>query len=364
MKYIIDKENRPVYLQLYKQIREDIIAENYPYNTKLPSKRSLAEETGVSTITVEHAYALLCDEGYVESRERSGFVVIFRKTDGFAASCERHTERISHHIQRTYPDFPLSVLSKTMRKVLTEHGDLLLEKSPNSGCVELREAIRHYFARNRGIQVDVEQIVIGSGSEYLYRLIVELLGRHRIYAIESPSYKRIEQVYMATEITYDSLPLTSSGIDSKALSKTKADVLHTTPYRSYPSGVTTTASKRHEYIRWSEQHDRYIIEDDFESEFSVSTKPTETLFSLSNKDNVIYLNTFSKTISPSLRIGYMVLPRHLVEVFNKKLGFYSCTVPTFMQYVLAELINNGDFERHINRIRRNKRKENSSIRGM
>ncbi len=357
MKYTVDKEKRPIYLQIYKQIRDDIISENYPFNAKLPSKRSLAEETGVSTITVEHAYALLCDEGYVEARERSGYVVIFRKSDGFASSIEHHTEHIAHYSENTNTCFPLSVFSKTMRKVLTEHGELLLEKSPNCGCYELREAICHYLARNRGIQVDVEQIVIGSGSEYLYGLIVELLGRHRTYAIETPSYKKIEQVYKTTEIAYDSLPLTSSGIDSKALSETKADILHTTPYRSYPSGVTATASKRHEYIRWSEHNDRYIIEDDFESEFAVSTKPTETLFALSNNDNVIYLNTFSKTISPSLRIGYMVLPKHLVKVFNEKLGFYSCTVPTFMQYVLTELINNGDFERHINRVRRNKRKE-------
>lgn len=357
MNYMIDKGNRPVYLQLYKQLREDIVGENYPYNTKLPSKRSLAEDAGVSTVTVEHAYALLCDEGYVEARERSGYVVIFRKTDGFAAAGEHHTAPAHPQEQHSYPGFSLSVLSKTMRKVLTEGRERLLEKSPNCGCLELREALRCYLARNRGIHADVEQIVIGAGSEYLYGLIVELLGRNRIYAIEYPSYKKIEQVYRATEIAYESLPLTSSGIDSGALARTKAEVLHTTPYRSYPSGVTATASKRHEYIRWSRQQDRYIIEDDFESEFSVSTKPTETLFALSGSDNVIYLNTFSKTISPSLRIGYMVLPRQLVEQFREKLGFYSCTVPTFMQYVLAELIQNGDFERHINRVRRNKRKE-------
>ena len=357
MRYIIDKENHPIYLQLYKQIRDEIIAENYPYSSKLPSKRNLAEETGVSTITVEHAYALLCEEGYIESRERSGFIVIFRKSDGFAASNEQHTVRTQHHTELEVPDFPLSVLSKTMRKVLSDNGELLLEKTHGCGCIELREAIKHYLARNRGILVQTEQIVIGAGSEYLYGLIVELLGRSRIYAIESPSYKKIEQVYKATEITYESLCLTSSGIDSNELAKTKASVLHTTPYRSYPSGVTATATKRHEYIRWSEKEDRYIIEDDFESEFSVSTKPTETLFALSQSDNVIYLNTFSKTISPSLRVGYMVLPKHLLGQFNNKLGFYSCTVPTFMQYVLTELINNGDFERHINRVRRNKRKE-------
>lgn len=358
MKYSILKANKvPVYLQLYRQLRDDIINQIYPYNTKLPSKRLLADELGVSTVTIEHAYALLCDEGYVESKERCGFIVIFRESDGFSSSSECHTEHLKYHTEHTYPDFPLSVLSKTMRRVLTDHGELLLEKSPNYGIFELREAIRRYLARNRGIQIDVEQIIVGSGSEYLYRLIVDLLGRHLIYAIESPSYKKIEQVYSANEITYESLPLANSGINSKALEETKANVLHTTPYRSYPSGVTATASKRHEYIRWSKQYNRYIIEDDFESEFSVLTKPTETLFSLSDNDNVIYLNTFSKTISPSLRIGYMVLPKHLVEVFDKKLGFYSCTVPTYMQYVLAELINNGDFERHINRVRRNKRKE-------
>lgn len=359
MKYTLVKEkNNPAYLQLYRQVRNDIINQIYPYNSKLPSKRLLADELGISTVTVEHAYALLCEEGYLESRERSGFVVIFRKTDGFATSTEHHTEYKIQNTERDYPDFPLSVLSKTMRKVLTDRGDLLLEKSPNFGCIELREAICQYLARNRGIQIDVNQIVIGSGSEYLYGLIVELLGRQRIYAIESPSYKKIEQVYRATEIIYDSLPLTSSGINNKALAETKASVLHTTPYRSYPSGVTATATKLHEYIRWAEQNDRYIIEDDFESEFSVSTKPTETLFALSNNDNIIYLNTFSKTISPSLRVGYMVLPKQLVKTFEKKLGFYSCTVSTFIQFVLTELINNGDFERHINRVRRNKRKEN------
>ena len=347
MKYTILKETKnPAYLQLYKQVRDDILNQIYPYDSKLPSKRTLAEDLGISTVTVEHAYALLCDEGYVESRERSGFVVIFRQSDGFAAAGEYHATHPERSTEHAYPDFPLS-----------DRGDLLLEKSPNCGCVDLREAIRRYLARNRGMQVDVEQIVIGAGSEYLYGLIVELLGRHRIFAIESPSYKKIEQVYKATEIIYQPLPLTLSGIDSKSLFEANADVLHTTPYRSYPSGVTASASKRHEYLRWAAQGDRYIIEDDFESEFSVSTKPTETLFSLSDNDNVIYLNTFSKTISPSLRIGYMVLPKRLAETFDQKLGFYSCTVPTFMQYVLTELINNGDFERHINRVRRKKRKE-------
>ena len=359
MKYVIDKEKRPVYLQLYNQIREDIVNDVLRFDSKLPSIRALAEELGISTVTVEHAYALLSDEGYVESRERSGYVVSFRKADGFASTAKTtHKYHPATETKHAYPDFPLSVLSKTMRRVLTEHGDLLLEKSPNNGCAELREAIRQYLARNRGISVDTEQIIIGSGSEYLYEHIIMMLGRSHTYGIESPSYKKIEEIYHASEVSYELLPLSHDGIDSAALSNTTASVIHTTPYRSFPTGVSATASKLHEYVRWANQNNRYIIEDDFESEFSVSTKPTDTLFALSNNDNVIYLNTFSKTISPSLRIGYMVLPKHLVKTYEEKLGFYSCTVPTFMQYVLTELIDNGDFERHINRVRRGLRKQN------
>ena len=358
MKYKIDKSNHPFYLQIYRQIKDDIINGNYPYNTKLPSKRLLADETETSTVTVEHAYALLCDEGYVESRERSGFFVVFRNSDGFALSSEPETQsdEISH-VHKRSPDFPFSVLAKTMRAVISDFGDEILQKSHNKGCFELRSSIKQYLSKNRGISVDAEQIVIGSGAEYLYGLIIELLGRNRVYGIESPSYKKIEQVYSAAEVPYETLRLSNDGIDSLELASTKANVLHTTPYRSYPSGVSASASKRHEYIRWAGNGERYIIEDDFESEFSVSTKPEDTLFSLSDGDNVIYLNTFSKTISPSMRVGYMVLPKQLVCEFDERLGFYSCTVPTFEQYVIARLIKNGDFERHINRVRRHKRKE-------
>lgn len=359
MKYMIDKEKRPVYLQIYNLIRDDILNEILPFNSKLPSIRILAEELTISTITVEHAYALLCDEGYIEARERSGYFVIFRADDGFvSAPTSNIIRRVqpSNHIE-TNTDFPFSVLAKTMRKVISDAGEGMLERSPNLGTLELREAIRTYLAQNRGILADTEQIIIGSGSEHLYTLLVELLGRERVYAIESPSYKKIEQVYKASDVRLEKLPLTLDGIDSATLKNCSADILHISPYRSYPSGVTATASKRHEYLRWAEQGKRYIIEDDFESEFSVLRKPEETLFSHSLRDNVIYMNTFSKTVSPSFRIGYMVLPKALAKEYEEKLGFLSCTVPTYLQLVLAELITNGDFERHINRVRRLKRKQ-------
>lgn len=359
MNYIIDsKSQTPAYLQLYNRVKADIVKGVYDYGSKLPSKRIMAAEAGVSTITVEHTYALLCDEGYIESRERSGFFVIFHSADGFASSATKSVSHSTHHSSHnSLLEFPFSILTKTMRRVMNDYGEAILDKSPNSGCIELREALRQYLARNRGIYVDTNQIIIGSGAEYLYGLIVGVLGRDQIFALESPSYEKIEQVYRTAGINCDLLPLGSNGIETSALNKTKATVLHISPYRSFPTGITASASKRYEYIRWAEQSDRFIVEDDFESEFTISSKPEETLFSLSECDNVIYLNTFSKTISPSLRMGYMVLPKRLVNRFSDKLGFYSCTVPTFEQFVLAELISGGDFERHINRVRRAKRKK-------
>lgn len=417
MRYRIDRDNPvPAYLQLYRQLREDIVGGVYPYHAKLPSKRIVAGELGLSTVTVEHSYALLCDEGYVQPRERSGYYVIFRPESfprfGTAASqtaapsqavpspaapsqaVSSPTALSPAALSPTalspaapslaslspaapspavlapetdsggarekpsaagFPHFPFSVLARAMRKVISERGESILERSPNMGCVELRGAISRYLARSRGIAADIDQIVIGSGSEYLYGLIVELLGRGRVYGIESPSYKKIEQVYHACDVRIEKLPLGRDGLESSALWAACAGVLHISPYRSFPSGVTASASKRHEYIRWASTDGRYLVEDDFESEFSVLTKPEETLFALSADDNVIYMNTFSQTISPSLRVGYMVLPRRLAPEFVKKLGFYACTVPTYLQYVLTELIDSGDFERHINRVRRKKR---------
>lgn len=351
-----EEKNRPAYLLLYMQMRSDIVKGVYPYGGKLPSKRTTAEKMSVSAVTVEHAYALLCEEGYIEPRERSGYFVIFHTDQGFASGLTTGSRPIPRHAGAS-PDFPFSVLAKTMRGVISEYGEGILERSPNNGREELREAIRQYLARSRGIQAEQNQIVIGSGAEYLYSLVIELFGRTRRFAIESPSYQKIEQVYRAADAHYISLPLGEDGIESAALWACDAKLLHISPYRSFPSGVTASASKRHEYMRWAGEQERYILEDDFESEFSVSRKPEETLFALSDAENVIYMNSFSMTISPSLRVGYLVLPKPLLPVFQRKVGFYSCSVSTYMQLVLAELISNGDFERHINRVRRKKRKE-------
>ena len=209
MKDIADNRKKtPAYLRLYFRVREDIVNGEYPFGSKLPSKRTLADAAGVSTVTVEHAYALLCDEGYAEARERSGYFVAFSTEGGFASSAEaENTPPGIRETTASKPEFPVSVLTKTMRRVMNDRGDEILARSPNEGCLPLREAIRSYLARNRGIKADVAQIIIGSGSEYLYGLIVETLGRDRVYAIEAPSYKKIEQVYTACGVRCEKLPL-------------------------------------------------------------------------------------------------------------------------------------------------------------
>ncbi len=407
MRYSIHKEQKKAaYIQLYEQIREDIAQKIYRYGEKLPSKRIMAADVGVSLITVEHTYEILCEEGYIEPRERSGYFVCYQETDVLPVSGSSRTFRKignenylsdnsekdpiigdgsgSSNIQDGFrisdgtedviswaedmdetmragageaDVISYSVLAKTMRKVLTMRGDQILQKSPGSGMPDLKQAIAAYLGRSRGIVIRPEQIVIGSGAEYLYSLIVQMLGREHIYALEDPSYEKIRRMYEANGAVCELLKMGKHGIHSSELNRSAATVLHVTPFNSFPSGVTATASKRMEYINWARKRNGIIIEDDFDSEFTVSSKAEETLFSLEPQRSVIYMNTFSKTISPSIRIGYMVLPEQLTGRFAETVGFYSSTVPSFEQYVLAELIDSGDFERHINRVRRSRRRK-------
>ena len=356
MKYSVDKEShKPIYIQLYEQLRHDITEKSLSFGEKLPSKRLLSEELGISVISVEHALSLLYDEGYINSRERSGYFVIYNENGGFQNPESGKTVPHIHSAAAERYGFPFSVYAKTMRKVISDYGEEILRKSEKTGCRELKDAIKSYLMRSRGIDVEADRIVIGSGAEYLYGIIIQMLGRERTYATEFPSYEKIEAVYRANGVNLELLPLCRDGIESDALGNSDASVLHISPYRSFPSGITASASKRYEYLNWAKP-DKFIIEDDYESEFSVLSKPEETVFKMSKDDNVIFLNTFSKTISPSVRIGYMVLPKKLVGVYKEKVGFYSCSVPTFEQLVIADFIESGNFERHINRIRRKKRR--------
>ena len=364
-------KNNKRYLTIYEQVREDIITKRYHKGAKLPSKRVMAERMDVSLITVEHAYELLLEEGYIASKEKSGYFVIFDDKDIYSASPSHKEDRVIKvpvssppSEPSPYPgkraidnlDFSYSIYAKTVRRILSDYGPMVTEKSPFQGLYDLRRAISDYLGRSRHIEVSPSQVIIGAGAEYLYGLIVETFGRDISYGIESPSYQKIAKVYEAGGARLEMLRLVSDGIDSRDLWSGNMKVLHITPYRSFPSGVTASASKKREYLKWSQQNDGFIVEDDFESEFTTSRKAEETLFSIDQNDRVIYVNTFTRTIGSFVRCAYMVLPEKLTDIFEKKSGFRECPVPTLDQLVLAALINGGDFERHINRVRRHNRR--------
>ncbi|MBO7369018.1 MAG: PLP-dependent aminotransferase family protein [Clostridia bacterium] len=342
------------YLEVYEKIKNEIISKALVKGDKLPSKRTMASEMKLSVISVEHAYELLVSEGYIESKERRGYFVSFTEGDFYSAA---EPSNIDYPAPRKSVNEGLSFdkLAKITRYVLSSYGEVLLDKTENKGAPILRTAIKRYLARNKGINVDEEQIVVGSGAEYLYGLIIELIGEDRVFGIEAPGYKQIERVYGCKKANYESLRLSSNGIPTELLKKTKATILHVTPYRSYPTGACADVSKKAEYVRWAKEREGFIIEDDYESEFSITGSVSDTVFSLDKDDRVIYVNTFSKTIAHSIRVGYMILPRRLVKKFDENLGFYTCAVPSLEQYLIATVLNDGTFEKHVNRIRRQRR---------
>ena len=419
-----DETKRPAYLKIYEALRGDITSGAYAPGERVPSKRTMAEQTDTSVITVEHAYNLLIDEGYIEARERSGYFVCYRSEDAFPVGdasddadgrqtegstsafsgattdlryrstlsasgytadgrqAEDSTSRLSEEAaggtmisalaqaegvpatdqyEAAAAELSFASFARTMRRVLSEYAEECMQRSPNEGALYFRESIARYLQRSRGIHVDVSQIIVGAGSEYLYSLIVQMLGRERVYALEDPSYEKIRRVYEANGAHCELLKLGHHGIHSSELRHSDAGVLHVTPFDSYPSGVTATAGKRQEYISWAKQRQAMIIEDDYASEFSPSTKSEDTLFSLAPEETVIYMNTFTKTISPAIRTGYMLLPKKRAAELKAKISFYSCTVPTYDQYVLAEYLNSGAFERYINRVRRKRRQDRKKL---
>ena len=298
--YNLEQRNdEPKYYYIYKMIRRDIERGKLKKGEKLPSKRSLAEHLGISLITVENAYQMLKDEGYIEPRERSGYYVCEIHVIG-----EMKEQNQQLHMLPEIPEeiedgrlqnaalssFPYSLYFKTVRSVITEYGEELLYRSPNEGCAILRNSIASYLLRYRGLFAQPEQIIIGSGAEHLYGTVVRILGADKIYGIEDPSYHQIRKVYEGTGAVCEMLPMGEDGIRSDVLAQTRADVLHVTPFHSFPSGVTATIGKRYEYLEWAREKHHFIVEDDFDSEFFMPGKPVETLFMLDDSSSVIYLS--------------------------------------------------------------------------
>ena len=348
----------PLYEYLCRRIRADILRGALPAGTRLPSKRALAENLEVSKITVEAAYSQLLSEGYICSKEKVGYFVetVERRNPVPAAPALRPKEDAACLLDLTAngtEQFPFSVWSRLQREVMLDFGEALLAPLPNRGIPELRQAIAGHLAAFRGMRVDPENILIGAGTDFLYNLLIQLLGREKCYAVEDPGYSKIGRIYQSNQVQLRHVALDESGLSCQALRQTDADVVHISPSHHYPTGIVMPVARRHELLRWADEGaGRYILEDDYDSEFRFVGRPIPTLFSDDEHQHVIYLNTFSKTIAPSIRISYMLLPPRLLEDYREKLGFYSCTVSSFEQYTLAEFLSRGHYEQHLNRMRK------------
>ena len=345
----------PLYEALYRCIREDILSGRLAAGEKLPSKRALAENLEVSKITVETAYNQLLAEGFIRSQEKVGyFVESLQRQTAVAVRREAREEPQEALIDLTGDSpayFPFSVWSSLQREVMLDLGEGLLLPLHRQGLPALRNAIARHLSQFRGMQVDPDNILIGAGTDFLYNLLVQLLGRDKRYGVEEPGYGKIQKIYEAAGASCALLSLDPLGVDPEDLADVQ--VLHISPSHHFPSGTVTALPRRQALLAWAgESPERYIIEDDYDSEFRFNGHPLPALHTLDGQGKVIYMNTFSKTLAPSIRISYMVLPEALMAQFRQRLGFYSCTVPSFEQYTLERFLSRGYFEKHINRMRK------------
>ena len=343
----------PLYEALYRCIREDIRAGKLRPGERLPSKRSLCAHLKVSKITVENAYNQLLAEGYISSREKVGY---------FVEAVQQLPPQTPKALQTPPPEgklldlsgngsprFPFTVWSRLQRQVLLDYGQKLLLPLPNQGIGELRQAIAWHLGAFRGLEVNPEDIFVGAGTDFLYNLLVQLLGRDKCYGVEEPGYSKIYDIYRCAGARCTLLSMDKSGV----LPDEDTQVLHISPAHHFPTGLVTPLSRRRELLRWAAaEAGRYIIEDDYDSEFRFAGRPLPTLKAMDTGGRVIYINSFTKSLAPSIRISYMILPPALMAALQTRLGFYAGTVPSFEQYTLARFIREGYFEKHINRMRK------------
>lgn len=362
--YELKKEpGLPLYESLYRCIRQDIWDGKLQPGEKLPSKRALAQHLELGKTTVEGAYAQLLSEGYIRSREKVGYFVeaVERRTNAplpaTAAPEKGQPEPLLDLTANGTGHFPFSVWSKLQREVILDYGRELLLPLPNLGIPELRNAIAGHLAAFRGMEIDPEHILVGAGTDFLYNLLIQLLGRDKTYAVEEPGYAKIRQIYAAGGVNCISAPLDDRGVDPGALKD--AQVLHISPSHHFPTGLVTPTARRQELLRWA-QGGNWIIEDDYDSEFRFTSRPLPAMQRM-GPDRVIYINSFSKSLAPSIRISYMILPPALMEKFHRELDFYGCTVPSFEQYTLAKFLSGGHFEKHINRMRRYYQRQRNQV---
>ncbi len=373
--YTLDKgAGVSLYEQLYRCVKEDILSGRLAAGEKLPSKRALAAHLEISVITVKNAYEQLMAEGYLSGVEKRGYFVSSvlppvtaappapQETAAEPEERQWFLDLVTNSIDAE--DFPFTVWARLMRQTILERGTGLLHSTPPQGAWALRRAIAAHLRQFRGMDAGAEQIIVGAGTEVLYTLLVQLFGRERIYGVEDPGYGKIARIYRSNGAAVAAIPLDDAGLSAEELRRSGADVVHISPSHHYPTGRVMPITRRQELLHWAQERpERIILEDDYDSEFRFVGRPIPTLFSIDGGEQVVYLNTFSKTIAPSIRISFMVLPRHLLADFQEKLGFYACTVSAFEQYTLASFLSGGYYEKHLSRMRKHYRQKRDAVIG-
>lgn len=393
-----------LYEYLYECLKKDILEGRIAAGEKLPSKREMALLHDISVKTVENAYGQLIAEGYLEAMEKRGYFAakvshenyhIHRgeKVRNEKSACRSETQAekkcglksrgresrkqeagegssaplpcfadFTSSNTTTCAKFPLSRWNRVMRETLSSQDVLLLQTAPFQGVEKLRREIAAYLSRNRGMEVDPECILVGAGTEYLYGRLLRLLHKER-YAVEDPGYRKIARIYRDSGAECCYIPVDESGICTEKLRESGAEVVHVSPGYHFPLGTVMPIARRQELLAWaSEAPGRYIVEDDYDCEFRYSGRPIPSIQSMDRQQRVIYLNTFNKTLSPALRVGYMVLPEPLMARYEQSMNYYSNTVSSFEQFALAEFMEKGYFERHISRMRKYYREYRERIR--
>lgn len=360
---MLDKDAlEPLFRQLYTKIRQEIISGHLARNEKLPSKRHMAAALQCSQNTVQAAYNQLVDEGYIRSRARSGYLV--SELDGMLNIRSEPPTALANELK---PDacafdfsyqgvdgscFPFSIWRKLAKECMNDQDKDLLRIGDPQGDPKLRADIARYLRHSRGVVCSPKQIIISSGSEFLLQLLIQLFDWNYVYAIENPGYEKLSMIFKSNRVAYRPVTLDKYGMRPDELEMSTANVACITPSHQFPTGSIMPVSRRIQLLNWaSEKPDRYIVEDDYDSEFRYSGKPIPSLQGLDKGGKVIYLGAFSKSLSPALRISYMVLPEKLLDVYLEKLNFYICPVPTIEQKTLQRFINDGHFERHLNRVK-------------
>lgn len=370
---LIKEKDKPLYESLYEYIKNDILSGRLRSNDKLASKREMAIKNNISLTTVINAYNHLLMEGYIVSKEKIGYFVSDIKSMPNLDMCPiKQKDKLLYKEDKWFADFksnntlyhyfPFSTWKKVIRFVLNEYEEKLIERGHPFGNRELREEIASYIYKSRGIYVSPELIVIGAGIEFLYNRLISILLKTSIYAIENPGYKKISKIYEAYNLKWKSVDMDESGISMDDLLKSKADIVHVSPEHHYPLGTLMPMKRRQELLSWADKKCHYIIEDDFDCEFRYGTKPVPALKSMDVNGKVIYMNTFSKTLSPAIRISYMVLPEKLMEIYLNTTNFFTNSTSTLEQLSLTHFIKKGYFERHLNRIKKQYQKEGETLR--